>query len=47
MWQEIGIYVIAIVVLLYVGRKVWKMVRGKRKKGCSCGCPKHCLEMKR
>ena len=36
MWQEIIVGIIAIAALLYVGRRLYRMV--KRPKGMGCGC---------
>lgn len=38
MWQEIIVGLIAIVVLLYVGRRLYRMVKHAQEKTCGCGC---------
>ena len=38
MWQEVAISIIAIAVLLYVGRRLYRMVKRPKGMGCGCGC---------
>ena len=38
MWQEIIIGIIAIAALLYVGRRLYRMVKRPKGMGCGCGC---------
>lgn len=38
MWQEIIVGIIAIAALLYVGRRLYRMVKRPKGMGCGCGC---------
>ena len=37
MWQEIAIIIIGLIVLLYIGRKIYKLLAHPPKAGCT-GC---------
>ncbi len=38
MWQEIILFLIGIVVLIYVGRKLYGIVKHSKDIQCKCGC---------
>lgn len=38
MWQEIAIYIIAFLIIIYVGKKIFKLFTSSGEKNCNCGC---------
>ncbi len=53
MWQEISIYIIGIVVVLYIGKQLYHTIKHPGKTKCNCGCNgchntnKDCHELKK
>ena len=40
MWQDLCIYLIGIAVVLYVGQRLYRMLKHPEKEACNCGCEK-------
>lgn len=38
MWQEVGIFIIGIIVILYIGRKIHKLTHPSKSNKFCCGC---------
>jgi len=37
-WQEIAALAVVGIALIYLGRRVWRALRGESKGGCATGC---------
>lgn len=38
MWQEVGIIIIGIIVILYIGRKIYQLAHPSKINKSCCGC---------